>query len=61
MNKKEESFARYDYDSKRANLEKYGQDTPPEYALGDIDFPVAILGGELDLLSDQRDLDWSQK
>ena len=41
-------------------MEKYGQDTPPEYALGDIDFPVAIMGGELDLLSNQSDLDWSQ-
>lgn len=40
-------------------MEKYGQATPPEYALNDIDFPVAVLGGELDLLVDKRDLDWS--
>ena len=43
MGKKIESFTRYDY-LEEGNMQRYGQKTPPDYALQEIEFPVAVMG-----------------
>lgn len=58
VNQKSEAFVRYDW-GKRTNIEKYGVKSPPSYDLGAIDFPLALFGGEKDLLADPKDVDWT--
>ena len=52
-------FHRLDYESERANLEVYGTSSPPSYDMSLIDFPIAILAGEKDLLADPKDVEWT--
>mmetsp|Transcript_35515 Transcript_35515/g.54332 ORF Transcript_35515/g.54332 Transcript_35515/m.54332 type:complete len:452 (+) Transcript_35515:19-1374(+) len=59
MHHKEDTFRRYDLDSKKKNKEKYGQDTPPEYDLSLLDFPIAVFSGSKDLLADPKDVAWT--
>ena len=57
INRKTQGYWRYDY-GKKENVKKYGSETPPQYDLSKIDYPVAILGGSQDLLADTKDVDW---
>jgi hypothetical protein len=54
-----ECFKRWDYESDEKNLEVYGQTSPPDYDLSLLDFPLAMLGGEKDLLADPKDVEWT--
>ena len=53
------TFRRYDYESASANRNHYGVDTPPDYDLSLIDFPLAIMSGSLDDLASPRDVAWT--
>jgi lysosomal acid lipase/cholesteryl ester hydrolase len=44
------AFLRYDY-GMISNRQVYGQSTPPEYPLEEIDIPVALFYGKYDSLS----------
>ena len=59
IDQKEQVFHRLDYESARGNLEVYGRSTPPDYDMSLIDFPIAILAGEKDLLADPKDVEWT--
>jgi len=49
---KEGGFRRYDFGEKE-NMEKYGQRDPPDFDLGNLKgFPIALLSGNYDVLSD---------
>ena len=51
-------FARYDF-GRIENQKKYNQSTPPSYNLGGINgVPIAIFGGNSDLLVSVTDVDW---
>lgn len=39
-------------------MQKYGQDTPPEISLTNIDLPIAMFVGEKDPLGDPKDTRW---
>lgn len=58
INRKKEVFHRYDY-GKNENLKRYGQETPPEYNLANLNFPIAILNGSLDKMADPTDVAWT--
>lgn len=51
------TFARYDYGN-RANMEIYGQKSPPEYDLSAINIPIALVAGSGDELGDPKDVQW---
>uniref|UniRef100_A0A7S3ITW3 Uncharacterized protein n=1 Tax=Strombidium inclinatum TaxID=197538 RepID=A0A7S3ITW3_9SPIT len=61
VNSKEEVFRRLDMETKKKNKKKYGQDTPPDYDLSLLDFPIAIFSGEKDLLADPTDVKWTSE
>lgn len=42
-------------------MKHYGQVTAPMYDLSLIDFPVAALGGEKDILDTPKDVEWTVK
>ena len=52
-----EAFRRFDY-GKDENKKKYGQDTPPDYDLDAITFPIAMFAGGKDVLADPKDVAW---
>ena len=55
---KSKKFIYYDY-KKEANFALYHQIEPPEYDLNVIkDFPIMIIGGELDKLATPEDVKW---
>lgn len=54
---KSKQFQRYDF-GESANLEKYGQNSPPLYDLSKIEVPIGIFHGSLDALSDTTDDKW---
>lgn len=54
-----ESFKRYDMGSAKANNAKYGQDSPPDYDLKLLKFPLAVFSGSKDLLADPLDVKWT--
>ena len=56
---KSESFKRYDMGSAKANNAKYGQDSPPDYDLKLLKFPLAVFSGSKDLLADPLDVKWT--
>ena len=41
------NFRKFDY-GKDSNMAIYGQDTPPDFPIEDIDMPIAIFNGSLD-------------
>lgn len=45
--------------SAEANNAKYGQPTPPDYDLGLLNFPLAVMSGSKDLLADPKDVAWT--
>lgn len=51
-----DTFQMYDYGSKNANREHYGQDTPPAYHLENSMVPIAIFHGGRDALADVDDV-----
>jgi lysosomal acid lipase/cholesteryl ester hydrolase len=53
-----EVFRRFDY-GKTENVKKYGQETPPDYDLSLIKFPVAIMSGDTDKMADPKDVKWT--
>lgn len=53
-----EAFRRFDY-GKQKNLDKYGQESPPDYDLSLIKFPVGIFSGDTDLMADPTDVKWT--
>lgn len=57
----QECFRRYDMGSEKANMAKYGQKYPPDYDMSLIDFPIAILAGQQDLLADAQDVAWTHQ
>ena len=52
-----DGFKRYDYGANE-NVVKYGQATPPDYKLDQINFPLGIFGGSKDVLADPKDVAW---
>ena len=54
---KSKKFQRYDY-GKTENMQRYGQETPPEYDLSKIKVKMAIFQGDVDRLSDVEDDAW---
>lgn len=40
-------------------MKLYGQKSPPDYNLGEIDFPVAMFNGDVDTLADPKDVQWT--
>ena len=48
-------FVRFDYGVTK-NLKVYGQQAPPSYPLGNVDFPVHYFAGTLDILSNPKDV-----
>lgn len=52
----ENKFQRYDWGSDDENLLKYGQSTPPEYALEQFFPKVALFIGSNDYLADPTDV-----
>lgn len=61
INLPQEAFRRYDMGSDDANIAKYGQKTPPDYDMSLLDFPIAILAGQQDLLADAKDVAWTHE
>jgi hypothetical protein len=53
-----ECFVRYDY-GKRENQKRYGSNTPPDYDLKKLDFPIAMFGGTEDKMADPKDVEWT--
>lgn len=53
-----QAFKRFDHGEKE-NMVKYGQKTPPDYDMSVLDFPIAILSGSSDKLSDPEDVKWT--
>lgn len=51
-----DSFQMYDFGSKSANLQHYGQDTPPVYHLENSMVPIALFYGGNDILADVEDV-----
>lgn len=58
INLKKEIFRRYDW-GKKTNMVKYGQDSPPDYNLAALDFPIAMFGGSEDKMADPKDVAWT--
>ena len=54
---KSKKFQRYDF-GKEINLQKYGNENPPEYDLSQIKVKMAIATGDVDQLSDKVDDEW---
>ena len=54
---KDKKFQRFDF-GKEENMKKYGTETPPEYDLSKISIKMAIMQGDLDMLSDTTDDAW---
>lgn len=50
-------FQRYDHGSS-GNLQKYGQETPPEYNLTKIEIPMAFFWGDVDTIGNPTDIGW---
>ena len=42
-------------------MKRYGQRTPPDYDMSQIDFPIAILSGDGDKLADPQDVKWTSQ
>lgn len=53
-----ETFKRYDW-GKRENQKRYGSDSPPDYNLKALDFPIAMFGGSQDKMADPKDVEWT--
>lgn len=54
-------FRKFDFGSKEANMEKYGQETPPEYNLGDVNgFNITLVCGTNDLMASPGDYTWTR-
>jgi len=49
-------FEMYDF-GRRQNVQKYGQDTPPQYDVSTISIPTYIFWGSSDWLADQKDVE----
>lgn len=58
VNGKEAGFRRWDEGSPAANQKAYGQDTPPDYDLSLLNFPIGIFSGSLDKTADPADVKW---
>jgi len=39
-------------------MKKYNSETPPDYDLSLLDFPLGLFGGKNDVLADPKDVDW---
>jgi hypothetical protein len=52
-----EAFRRFDY-GQAGNQARYSQDTPPDYNLDAIKFPIAIFAGLKDVLATPKDVAW---
>mmetsp|Transcript_378 Transcript_378/g.512 ORF Transcript_378/g.512 Transcript_378/m.512 type:complete len:163 (+) Transcript_378:3-491(+) len=50
------SFRWFDYGSTSANMQKYGQGSPPMFNLSDVAVPVALFTGENDYMVQSADL-----
>uniref|UniRef100_A0A670ZKE7 AB hydrolase-1 domain-containing protein n=1 Tax=Pseudonaja textilis TaxID=8673 RepID=A0A670ZKE7_PSETE len=50
-------FQAYDYGTKKKNMEKYNQMTPPVYKIEDIKIPVALWSGGNDLFANITDVE----
>lgn len=57
---KTETFRRFDH-GKAENQKRYHQDTPPDYDLSKVKFPIAVFAGLKDVLADPEDVKWFQK
>lgn len=55
-----EAFKRYDWGSDE-NTKRYGQSSPPDYDIGAINFPLALLGGAKDNVATSDDVAWLHK
>ena len=51
------NFRKFDY-GKDANMAIYGQETPPDFPIEDIDMPIAIFNGSLDDVVLEADVDY---
>ena len=51
------NFRKYDY-GRDANFAIYGQITPPDFPVEDIDMPIAIFNGSLDPIVLEADVDY---
>ena len=52
-----EAFRRFDY-GRDENFKIYGQDTPPDFDLDAIKFPIAMFAGLKDVLANPKDVAW---
>ncbi|GFO38076.1 lipase [Plakobranchus ocellatus] len=55
---KDGEFQHFNWGTPEANLEKYGQTSPPQYYPRQIKLPIAIFRGGHDTLADPEDIDW---
>ena len=57
MNTGSETFRRYNF-GYWGNYETYGQFTAPDYDINAIKFPIAMFGGQNDVLASPKDVAW---
>ena len=55
---KTDAFKRFDH-GKEENMKRYGQESPPDYDLSVIDYPIGIFSGDSDLMADPKDVKWT--
>jgi len=54
------TFNRYDHGEQK-NLELYGSESPPNYDLSVVDFPIALVGGLQDRMASPEDIKFIRK
>ncbi|XP_046378386.2 lysosomal acid lipase/cholesteryl ester hydrolase-like [Haliotis rufescens] len=53
-----DKFMMFDFESAAANMEHYGQSTPPLYHPERMEVPVVLFSGDRDFLADPTDVTW---
>ncbi|EGR30195.1 hypothetical protein IMG5_138480 [Ichthyophthirius multifiliis] len=55
---KSQKFQKFDFGNKEKNIEIYGNETPQEYQIQNIEENVHLFYGEYDMLTVQPDINW---
>lgn len=58
MNLETQTFRRFDH-GENGNKAKYGQSSPPNYNLKNLNFPLAMMSGSKDMQADPEDVKWT--
>jgi len=58
MQLEEEGFKRFDW-GVEGNMREYGTQSPPDYHIENIKYPVAVMYGSKDALADPLDVQWT--